>query len=40
MFYDDKAVQEFNALYKEMLFLNKQTERVATANQKAVENKL
>ena len=40
MFYDDKAVQEFNALYKEMLHLNKQTERVATANQKAVENKL
>ncbi len=40
MFYDDKAVQEFNALYKEILHLNKQTERVATANQKAVENKL
>ncbi len=40
MFYDDKAVQEFNALYKEMLHLNKQMERVASANQKAVENKL
>ncbi len=40
MFYDDKAVQEFNALYKEMLHLNKQTERVASANQKEVENKL
>ena len=40
MFYDDKAVKEFNALYKEILDLNKQMQQVASANQKAVENKL
>lgn len=40
MFYEDKAVKEFNALYKEILNLNKQMQQIATANQKAVENKL
>ena len=40
MFYEDQAVQEFNALYKEILHLNKQMQQIATANQKAVENKL
>ncbi|MGE8537916.1 MAG: hypothetical protein ACN6NI_01410 [Acinetobacter sp.] len=40
MFYEDKAVKEFNALYKEMLDLNKQMQQIASANQKAVENKL
>ncbi|MCO8045743.1 hypothetical protein NI467_10345 [Acinetobacter bohemicus] len=40
MFYEDKAVKEFNALYKDMLDLNRQMQQVASANQKAVENKL
>lgn len=40
MFYKDAPLQQFNALYKEILALNSQMQRVEKQTQQEVENKL
>jgi hypothetical protein len=40
MFYEDIPLQQFNALYKEILALNSQMQRVEKQTQKEVEQKL
>jgi cell division protein FtsB len=40
MFHDEKAVQPFIALYKDIENLNKQMQQIKTKNQKIVEEAL
>ena len=40
MFYEDAPLQQFNALYKEILALNSQMQQVEKQTQKEVEQKL
>ena len=40
MFYEDAPLQQFNALYKEILALNSQMKQVEKQTQKEVEQKL
>ncbi len=40
MFYEDAPLQQFNALYKEILVLNSQMQQVEKQTQKEVEQKL
>jgi hypothetical protein len=40
MFYEDAPLAQFNALYKEILALNKQMKQVSTANQEELAEKL
>ena len=40
MFYEDKPLKQFNALYQEVLQLNAEMEKIKKQNRKAVEQRL
>ena len=40
MFYQDKAVKQFNTLYQEVLQLNAAIDKVKKQNRKAIEQRL